>query len=41
MMKEKIPSGYKKGQLNNFTPEQMALHEICFPMQNQIVIYLV
>ncbi len=25
-MKEKIPSGYKKGTLQNYTPEQMALH---------------
>lgn len=29
-MKEKIPSGYKKGQLNNFTPEQMQLFSQMF-----------
>lgn len=26
-MKEKIPSGYKKGSMQNFTPEQMQLHQ--------------
>lgn len=30
MMKEKIPSGYKKGLINNFTPEQMNLFQQMF-----------
>jgi|TARA_R110000822_G_scaffold125342_14_gene260059 hypothetical protein len=30
MMKEKIPSGYKKGAMNNFTPEQMNLFQQMF-----------
>jgi|SRR6188508_151661 len=30
MMKEKIPSGYKKGAINNFTPEQMQLFQQMF-----------
>lgn len=30
MMKEKIPSGYKKGAINNFTPEQMNLFQQMF-----------
>jgi hypothetical protein len=30
MIKEKIPSGYKKGTLNNFTPEQMQLFQQLF-----------
>ncbi len=30
MMKEKVPSGYKKGQINNFTPEQMDLFRQLF-----------
>ena len=30
MMKEKVPSGYKKGQLNNYTPEQMQLFQQMF-----------
>lgn len=30
MMKEKIPSGYKKGSMNNFTPEQMNLFQQMF-----------
>lgn len=30
MTKEKIPSGFKKGTLNNFTPEQMQLFQQLF-----------
>jgi len=30
MMKEKIPSGYKKGSINQFTPEQMNLFQQMF-----------
>lgn len=30
-LKEKVPSGYKKGTLNTFTPEQIQLFEQMFP----------
>lgn len=30
LMKEKIPSGYKKGSINQFTPEQMQLFQQLF-----------